>query len=45
MSGIEVAIGKVRRERADHLLQRRRQDIVDMDRECAQNDTGRRGLI
>ena len=37
-------MGKVRKEKANLVLERRRQDIVDMDRECAQTDAGGCGL-
>ena len=37
---MERGVGKVRKERADMLLERRRQDITDQDRECAQTESG-----
>ena len=40
IGGMERAVEKVRKERADLLLARRRQDITDMDNECAQTDSG-----
>ena len=33
---MERAVGKVRKERAELLAERRRQDIMDMDKECSQ---------
>ncbi|CAI8017357.1 PAX3- and PAX7-binding protein 1 [Geodia barretti] len=39
ISSLERAVRKVRKERADLLLERRRQDITDQDRECAQTNS------
>ena len=33
---MERSVGKVRKEKADLLAERRRQDIMDMDKDCAQ---------
>ena len=40
---MERAVGKVRKERADLLTERRRQDIADQDKECAASESGERG--
>ena len=40
IGSMERAVEKVRKERADLLLARRRQGITDMDNECAQTDLG-----
>ena len=37
---MERGVSKVRKERTDFLLERRKQDITDQDKECAQNDSG-----
>lgn len=36
---MERAIGKVRKERSDLLAERRRQDIMDQDKDCGEGPT------